>query len=293
MDIRASLVTIAVMVESSANAHASTIIAPSTAWRLPDLAELWRHRDLVWFLARRDLKVRYQQTVLGVAWALLQPLALAAVLAVCFRASGIAPDAPGGVPYWLHAWAGLLPWLVLAHALNHGSACLIEHQRLLTKVYFARLALPLASVATAAVDLTVASIALIIVLIACGHPPAIGLLLLPAAALLALAASFAVTVWLSAFNALYRDFRFAIPLLTQAWLLATPLAYPTSVIPPRWLPVYALNPLVGVVDAFRWCLLGSAPALGTVSTAILVTCVLLVTGLVAFRRLESRFADAL
>jgi lipopolysaccharide transport system permease protein len=274
---------------------APTRIRPPTGWRPVDLVELWRFRELLWFLAVRDVKVRYKQTALGVAWAVLQPLFAMVVFSVFFgRLASVPSD---GLPYPLFALVGLLPWQLFAYALTQASNSLVSEQRLITKVYFPRLIVPLAAVLSGLADFAVAFV--LVVLLAAGYavagyPLAVGwpVLLLPVFVLFAVAAALAVGLWLAALNVQYRDVRYTVPFLTQMWLFLTPIAYPSSMVPEAYRPLYGLNPMAGVVDGFRWALVGGpAPDAGLAAASAVVVAVLLVGGAFYFRRLEARFAD--
>jgi lipopolysaccharide transport system permease protein len=270
-------------------------IRPSAGWRALNLAELWRYRELLWFLALRDIKLRYKQTALGVAWAVMQPLFTVIVFSIFFGAlAGIQSD---GLPYPLFVLTALLPWQLFSYALTQSSNSLVAEQRVITKVYFPRLVVPLASVLSGLVDFAVAFV-LVLALMAwywwTGKPVMLtwAILTVPLLVLFALATALAVGLWLAALNVQYRDVRYTIPFLAQLWLYATPVAYPSTLVPEAWRPLYGLNPMAGVVESFRWALLGSgavdAPMLG-VSAGVVV--LLLAGGLFYFRRLERTFAD--
>jgi lipopolysaccharide transport system permease protein len=272
-----------------------TRIRPPVGWRPIDFRELWRFRELLWFLAVRDVKVRYKQTALGVAWAVLQPLFAMAVFSVFFgRLANVQSD---GLPYPLFALVGLLPWQLFAYALTQASNSLVNEQRLITKVYFPRLIVPLAAVLSGLADFAVAFV--LVVLLAAGyaiagHEVAVGwpVLLLPVFVLFAVLAALAVGLWLAALNVQYRDVRYTVPFLTQMWLFLTPIAYPSSLVPEAYRPLYGLNPMAGVVDGFRWALVaGPAPDAGLTAASAAVVAGLLVGGAFYFRRLEARFAD--
>lgn len=270
-------------------------IRPSKGWRALQLGELWRYRELLWFLALRDIRVRYKQTVLGVAWAVLQPLCTMVVFTVFFgRLAGMPSD---GIPFPIFVLVGLLPWQLFSYALTQSSNSLVNEQRLITKVYFPRLTVPLASVLAGVADFVIA-LALVAVAIAgyavTGHPLGVNasIALLPAFTLLALAAALGVGLWLAALNVQYRDVRYVVPFLTQLWLFLTPIAYPSSLVPPAYRVIYGLNPMTGVVDGFRWALVdGPPPDPWLLSASVLVVAGLLLTGLLYFRRVEARFAD--
>src|SRR5262249_48809251 len=239
-----------------------TRIRPTTGWRALDLGELWRYRELLYFLAWRDVKLRYKQTALGVAWAVLQPLATMLVVSIFSgRLGGMKSDAK---PYPLFVLTALLPWQLFAYALTQASGSLVNEQRLFTKVYFPRLIVPLSSVLAGLADFLVTFVLLLGLMawyIARGkvQPPSWPILALPLFVLLAVATALAVGLWLSALTVKYRDFRYTLPFLTQFWLFVTPVAYPSSIVPEPYRALYGLNPMAGVVEGFRWALLGTDP----------------------------------
>ncbi len=254
------------------------------------MRELWEYRELLYFLTWRDLKVRYKQTALGAAWAVIQPLFMMLVFSLFFgRLAGVPSD---GVPYPVFTFCALLPWQLFAHALTESSNSLVGNQNLITKVYFPRLMVPMSAVLGGIVDFAIAFVILLGMLAFYGLVPGWQILALPAFVLLAVIKALAVGLWLSALNVQYRDVRYTINFLVQFWLFATPVAYPSSIIPAQWRVLYGLNPMVGVVEGFRWSLLGkpeSPSALVFVSITVVVT--LLVGGLYYFRRMEQQFAD--
>jgi lipopolysaccharide transport system permease protein len=262
-------------------------VSPTSA-----VTECWSYRELLGFLVWRDLTIRYRQTVLGVAWALLQPLATMLVFAVLFgRLLRVPTD---GVPYPPFVLAGLVPWTFLAAALGNGSTSLLTNQNLVAKVYFPRLLLPAAAVLTPAADALLAFVLTLGFVIWHGAAPSTGVVLLPFFVVLAVAVAFGTTAWLSALTVRYRDVRFTLPFATQLWLFATPVAYSSSTVPEAWRPLYALNPMVTVVDGFRWALLGTeAPTPVMVLASLAVTAVLLIGGTTYFRRVERSFADVI
>jgi lipopolysaccharide transport system permease protein len=269
-----------------------TRIRPRPGWRPLELAELWRYRELLGFLALRDIQLRYRQTVLGVAWAILQPLLTMVVFSVFFGQLGKMPS--DGLPYPLFALVGLLPWQLFAYALTQSSNSLVAEQRLITKVYFPRLLVPLASVLSGLADFAVALPLAVLLLLAYGIAPGSGVLVLPLLVLFALATALAVGLWLAALNAQFRDVRYMLPFLTQLWMFVTPIAYPSSLVPEDYRPLLGLNPLAGVVEGFRWALLGQETAPGPlVAVSVVTVMVLLIGGLFYFRRLERSFADVL
>lgn len=268
------------------------LIRPPGRWVGLELGDLWRYRELLFFLAWRDVKVRYKQTALGAAWAVLQPLLSMALFSVIF---GVLAGLPSeGVPYPVFTYAALLPWQLFAYALSQSSTSLVADQSLITKIYFPRLIIPLASVLAGLLDFAIAFLVLVGMMVFYRIPLTMRLLALPALALLALATALAVGLWLSALNVQYRDVRYALPFLTQFWMYATPIAYSSSIIPEKWRLAYSLNPLTGVVEGFRWALLGvENSAGGMVLVSGLVVLFLLIGGLVYFKRMEDGFADVI
>lgn len=266
-----------------------TDIYPSRGWASLDLRALWRYRELVYFLVWRDVKVRYKQTVLGAAWAILQPLLTMVAFSLFFGKLGHMPS--DGIPYPLFSLAGLVPWTFFAFGMTESANSLVLSQQLLKKVYFPRLAIPLATVLAGLVDFALAFALLVIAMLWYGIVPGVRLLAVPALVLLALITALGIGLWLAALNVQYRDVRYVIPFLTQLWLLATPIAYPSSLLPGPWRLVYAINPMVGVVDGFRWALLGARPPGATIVLSSVVALVLCFTGAMYFRRMERTFAD--
>jgi lipopolysaccharide transport system permease protein len=267
-----------------------TVVEPASGWRLPDFRELWRYRDLLFFLALRDLKVRYKQTALGATWAVLQPVFTMLVFSVFF--GGLAKVPSDGLPYPVFTFAALLPWQMFSYALNQSGNSLVANERLLTKVYFPRLLIPLSSVLSGLVDFAIAFVVLLGLALWYRIPPTAALLVLPPLVLFVVITAFAVGLWLSALNVQYRDVRHTLPFLTQLWLFVTPVAYSSSLVPARYRLVYGLNPMAGVVDGFRWAILKGAPAPGPMLLVSVGTVViLLVGGLIYFRRMERNFAD--
>jgi lipopolysaccharide transport system permease protein len=265
-------------------------IEPSRGWASLGLRELWSHRELVYFFVWRDIKVRYKQTALGASWAILQPLATMVVFSLFFGRLAKMPS--DGVPYPVFSYAALVPWLFFANGLTQGANSLVNNGHLLTKVYFPRLALPLSSLMAGGVDFLLSFIGLLALIAYFGISLTTRALFLPAFVLLAIVTSLGVGLGLAAVNVQFRDVRHTVPFLTQFWMFATPIAYPSSLLPEPWRTVYGLNPMAGVVEGFRWALLGVDTAPGAmvfVSAAVAVT--LLVTGAIYFRRMERTFAD--
>jgi len=251
---------------------------------------LWVYRELLYFLAWRDFKVRYKQTVLGAAWAVIQPFFTMVVFSVFFGYLGKIPS--DGIPYPVFAYCGLLPWSLFAHALNESSNSLVNNQSLITKVYFPRLIIPIAPLFVGLVDFGIAFVVLLGMMLWYRIVPSVAILTVPLFLLLAVLSALAVGVWLSALNVKYRDVRYTIPFMTQLWLFATPVAYPSSLLPEPWRSLYGLNPMAGVVEGFRWALLGQtrAPA-PLIAASVAAVLALLIGGLWHFSRMEQTFAD--
>jgi lipopolysaccharide transport system permease protein len=266
------------------------VLEPSTGLVRLNLRDVWAYRELLYFLVWRDVKVRYKQTVLGAAWAILQPVMAMVVFSIFFGRFAKMPS--DGVPYPVFAFAALLPWQLFAYALSESANSLVGSQNLITKVYFPRLIVPLASVLAGLVDFAVAVIVLLGLMWHYGIVPTRAVVLLPLFVALALATALAVGLWLSSLNVKYRDVRHTIPFLTQFWLFATPVAYPTSIVPERWRALLGLNPMAGVVEGFRWALLGKAEGPGPLlAVSVIVVALMLVGGLMYFRQTERTFAD--
>jgi lipopolysaccharide transport system permease protein len=264
-------------------------IRPSNGWAALNLKDLWEYRELLYFLTWRDIKVRYKQTALGAAWAVIQPLLTTAAFSVFF--GGLARMPSDGIPYPLFTYAALLPWGFFSNALGAASNSLVGSANLISKVYFPRLVIPLSSVLSGLVDFAVAFLVLVGMVAYFGLSLSPTILLFPLFLALALVAALGVGLWLSALNVQYRDVRYVLPFLSQLWLLATPVAYPSSLLAEPWRTLYGLNPMVGVVEGFRWALLGSA-APGPMTLASGLAAVgLLVGGAFYFRRMERTYAD--
>lgn len=268
----------------------SVTIRPPRRWAPLDLRELVQSHELLYFLVLRNLKLRYKQTALGAAWAILQPLLTMAVFTVVFgRLARLSSD---GLPYEVFALAGLVPWTYFANAFTQAGNSLVEQERLLTKVYFPRLYLPLAAVVAGLMDLAVAFVLLLVMIVWFGIEPSIRLLATPAFVLLAMGAALAPGTWLAALNVRYRDVRHAIPFLVQIWLFATPVAYSSTLVPERFRPLLGLNPMSTVVGGFRWMIAPDAPFPATgLALSVIVVVGVLVGGLFFFRRVETSFAD--
>jgi len=256
------------------------------------LRELWEYRELMYFLTWRDIKVRYRQTALGVAWAIIQPVLTMVVFSLFFGRLARVPS--DGVPYPIFSLVGLVPWTFVANGLTQSSNSLVQSERIITRVYFPRLAVPIAAVLGGVVDFALAFAVLLGMMLAYGRAPTWGILWILPLLLLALAIALGSGLWLAALNVRYRDVRYAVPFLTQIWLFATPIAYPSSLLGDPWRVVYALNPMVGVVEGFRWALLGTGAAPGRlIVVSLFVAVLVLAGGVIYFRRMERTFADVI
>lgn len=269
-------------------------IKPTTGLAALNLRDLWIYRELVFFMIWRDIKVRYKQTALGAAWAVLQPVLT--MLVFNFLFGNIAKmETDGGIPYPIFSYTALLPWGLFATALNSASRSLTSNQNMITKTYFPRLVLPMASVLGGLLDFAIAFVVLIGLMFYYGITPGINALwALPLFLLLSIVTALGIALWLSAINVQYRDVGYALPFLSQFWMFVTPIAYSSSVISEQWQVIYALNPMAGVVNGFRWALLGVGnppDMLIGISTAISV--LILISGLVYFRNMERTFADTI
>jgi homopolymeric O-antigen transport system permease protein len=268
----------------------SLYIEPPKGWASIGLRELWDYRELLYFLTLRDVKVRYKQTALGAAWAIIQPLFMMLVFSLFFGRLAKVPS--DGIPYPIFAFCALLPWQLFANALTESSNSLVGNQNLITKVYFPRLVVPISAVLGGLVDFAIAFVILLLMMTYYHIVPAWAIVTLPGFLLLAIMTALGVGLWLSALNVQYRDVRYTINFVIQFWLFATPVAYPSSIVPARWRALYGLNPMAGVVEGFRWALLGKADPPGAllwVSVAVVIA--LLIGGLYYFRRMEAQFAD--
>jgi lipopolysaccharide transport system permease protein len=265
-------------------------IAPAGKWIASGLSEVWAYRELLYFMVWRDIKVRYKQTAFGAAWAIFQPLITMAIFTLVFRTFADVPS--DGLPYSVFAYAGLLPWTLFAGALTRSITSLAGQGNLISKVYFPRLIIPIASSLAGIVDLAIAMLLLFAMMAWYGIRPTVAFVTFPLFVLLALLAALAVGLWLSALNVKYRDVGHTVPLLVQVWMFVSPVAYPISQVPQKWQFLYSLNPVVGVLTGFRWAVLGTPPPnplallLGVLALAVLMT-----GGLFYFKRMEQTFAD--
>ncbi|HUV16732.1 MAG TPA: ABC transporter permease [Pelolinea sp.] len=272
------------------NAARLTIIKPSIGWSALNLRDLWLYRELILFMTWRDLKVRYKQTLLGAGWAVLQPFLTMVVFSIFFGNLANVPS--DGVPYPIFSYTALIPWTLFSKALQDASRSLVASSHMITKVYFPRMILPLASVLAGVVDFLIAFVVLIGMMVYFGIYPTANIWTLPIFLLLALITAIGVGLWLSALNVLYRDIGYVLPFLTQFWMFLTPIAYPSSMVPEKFQALYSLNPMTGVVEGFRWALIGTGQAPGIMTlVSSLVAIVLLISGMFYFRRMERLFAD--
>jgi lipopolysaccharide transport system permease protein len=266
------------------------VVKPSKGWISLRLDELWQYRELLYFLAWRDIKVRYKQTALGAAWAIIQPFFTMVVFSIFFGKLAKVPS--DGIPYPIFAYAALVPWTFFANGLNQSSNSLVGSANLIKKVYFPRLVVPISSVLSGVFDFILAFMVLLGLMLYYGIFPTLKIVWLPFLLLLTLITSLGVGLWLSALNVHFRDVRYTVPFLTQFWLFATPIAYPSSLLSEPWRTLYGINPMVGVVEGFRWALLGTDTAPGPIIiVSTVVALVLLVGGAFWFRKMEKTFAD--
>lgn len=282
--------------EASENISLATVpfkrIEPSCGWRALNIRELWQYSELLYFLAWRDIKIRYKQTALGAAWAVIQPVMAMAVFSLFFGKLANMPS--DGIPYPLFAFTALVPWTYFANSLTESSNSLVSSSNLIKKVYFPRLVVPIAAAISGGVDFIIAFVVLMGMMLVYGIYPTANVVWLPLLVLLTFVTALGVGLWLSALNVQYRDVRYTIPFLTQFWLFATPIAYPSSLLSEPWRTLFALNPMVGVVEGFRWALLGTTAAPSPmIAVSTVATLLLLAGGAFYFRRMERTFADVI
>ncbi|HMZ54587.1 MAG: ABC transporter permease [Nitrospira sp.] len=266
------------------------VLRPKKGWQQLGLKDLWQYRELLYFLCWRDIKVRYKQTALGVAWAIVQPLMTMVLFSLFFGRLAKMPS--DGVPYPLFVFTALVPWMFFSNGITQSAGSLVENANLLKKVYFPRLAVPVASIIAGVVDFFCSFVVLVALMMYYGIVPSVSILTLPLFLALACIASLGIGLWLSALNVQFRDVRYVIPFLTQLWLFATPIAYPSSLLSEPLRTLYGLNPMVGVVEGFRWALLGTETSPGPMLlVSSLASVIVLVTGAFYFRRMEVTFSD--
>lgn len=265
------------------------VIRPSRGWVPLDFRALWAYRELLYFLTWREVKVRYKQTALGFAWAIIQPFMMMIVFTLFFGTLAKVPSE--GIPYPLFSYAALLPWTLFAEGITRSSMSLVQDANLVQKVYFPRLVMPLSGILSPVVDFGIAFIILVGMMFFYGYAPTVNLLWLPVFILLALVTSLGVGLWLSAINVRYRDVRYVIPFLIQLWLFASPVVYSSNLLPQRFQVIYGLNPMAGVIEGFRWALLGTEPPGSLIAISVIMVIVVLISGAFYFRRSEKTFAD--
>lgn len=266
------------------------VVKPSKGWISLRLRDLWEYRELFYFLTWRDIKVRYKQTVLGAAWAIIQPFFTMVVFSLFFGKLAKVPS--DGIPYPIFAYAALVPWTFFANGLSQSSNSMVENANLIKKVYFPRMVVPISSVISGVVDFVLAFLVLLGMMFFYGIFPTKNIIWLPLLLVMAFVTALGVGLWFSALNVQFRDVRYTVPFLTQFWLFATPIAYPSSLLSEPWRTFYGINPMVGVVEGFRWALLGTDTAPGPIIiVSSLVALALLVGGAFYFRRMEKSFAD--
>ncbi len=267
-----------------------TIIRPSGGRITLDLRELWEYRDLLYLFAWRDIKVRYKQTMVGASWAIIQPFIAMVVLTIFFGKLARVPSE--GIPYPIFAYSALVPWTYFVNVLTQSSNSVVSNRAVITRVYFPRLIIPMTTVMTGFLDFAIAFAILLGMMLFYGVVPTMAFLTLPLFIILVIATALGIGLWLAALNVKYRDVGFTLPFLTQIWLFATPIAYPSSLVPERWRAIYGLNPMAGVVEGFRWALLGKThPPTMLLAFSVIAVIVLLIGGLYFFRYKEDTFAD--
>jgi lipopolysaccharide transport system permease protein len=264
-------------------------IRPMNGWVPIDLREIWEYRELLQTFVIRDIRVRYKQTALGAAWAVIQPLFMMVVFTIFFGRLAKIPSE--GIPYPIFSYAALLPWTLFAEGLSRSTSSMVSNSGIMTKVYFPRLVLPIAGVISPLVDFSIAFVILLGMMIYYGYVPTVNILWLPVFILFAIVTGLGVGLWLSALNVQYRDFQYTVPFIIQLWLFASPVVYPSSLLPEPYRMIYGLNPMAGVIEGFRWALLGTNPPSSLMLVSILVVALILVSGAFYFRRMEKIFAD--
>ena len=278
-------------VKNAASSH-RIVIEPSKRWFYLNLHGIWEYRELLLFLAWRDLKTRYSQTAIGFAWAIIQPVAMMLLFTLVF--SNFAKLPSDGVPYPLFAYAALLPWGYFSRSLDRSSFSVVAESNLIKKVYFPRIIVPISAMLVGLVDFAIAFVLLLVMMVFYGVMPSWQALFIPLFLLLTIMISLAVSLWLAALFVRFRDIAAAMPLVTQMWMFASPVVYPVSLVPEKWRILYSLNPMAGVIEGFRWALLGTAgPDFGAMALSAIVVLVLLVCGIAYFNRVERTFADVI
>lgn len=265
------------------------IIEPPKKWVPIDFKELWAYRELLYFFVWRDVKVRYKQTGLGFAWAVIQPLFTMIVFSLFF--GGLAKIPSDGIPYPLFSLSALLPWNLFAEGMTRSTNSMVSNAGIMTKVYFPRLIMPISGILSPIVDFLVAFSILILMMAYYGFMPGINIIFLPLFIAFAVITSLAIGLWLSSLNIKYRDFQYTVPFLIQLWMFASPVVYPTSILPPQFQALYGINPMAGVIEGFRWALLDTNPPSMMIFVSVLVVLALFISGMFYFKRVEQYFAD--
>lgn len=281
-------------IEAVQNAHVQakrrSVISPSKGWLSLNLKEVWEYRELLGILAWRDVSVRYKQSIVGIGWAIIQPLMTMIIFTIIFGMFAKLPS--DGLPYPIFSYCALLPWNYFARSLGDSSDSLIGSSHLITKVYFPRLILPISKVFAGLIDFAIAFSILLGMMVWYGIAPTKGLLALPLFIGIAMLAALGIGIWFTALNVRYRDVKFVVPFLVQFWMYASPVAYSTSIIPEKWQWIYGLNPMVGVIEGFRWAMLGkAAPSITLLLVPCIIVVAILLSGLYYFKRMEKTFAD--
>jgi len=266
-----------------------TVIRPLKGWALLNLREIWSYRELLYFLTWRDVKIRYKQTVLGFAWAILQPFLMMVVFTLFF---GNLLNVPSqDIPYPLFSYTALLPWTLFSQGITRSSVSLVGNISMVQKVYFPRLILPLSGILAPVIDFAIAFVILVGMMFFYGYAPTVRILMVIPLTLLVFLIASGVGLWLSAINVRYRDVQHAIPFLMQVWLFASPVVYSSSLVPQKYQAIYGLNPMAGVIEGFRWALLGTEPPSSLILISCIVVIVIFITGAYYFRNSEKTFAD--
>jgi len=277
--------------ESMVSSLPVVVIRPSRGWIPINLRDLWIYRELMYFLTWREIKVRYKQTLLGAAWAIIQPFFMMVVFTLFFGKLAKVPSE--GLPYPLFNYAALLPWTLFAEGITRSSTSLVQDAILVRKVYFPRLVMPLSGILSPLIDFAIAFTILIGMMFYYGYPPSIQILWLPLFIILVLITALGVGLWLSAINVKYRDVRYVIPFVIQLWLFASPVVYSSNLLPEKFQIVYGLNPMAGVIEGFRWALLGTEPPGSLIAISVIIVIVISISGAFYFRRSEKTFADVI
>jgi len=277
------------MLDNNSKSIPTLIIKPPKQWVPVDLNELWAYRELLATFISRDIKIRYKQTVLGFLWAIIQPLFMMVIFTIIF--GGFAQIPSEGIPYPLFSFAALLPWMLFSEGLTRSTMSMVANANIMTKVYFPRLIMPISGILSPLVDFAVSMSILVLMMAYYGYVPTFNVIFLPLFILLALATSLSTGLWLSALNVKYRDFQYTVPFIIQLWMYASPVVYPASMIPESIRTFYYLNPMAGVIEGFRWALLGTEIPGAMIFVSVGAVAALLVSGMFFFRRMEQYYAD--